>query len=287
MLKRINWKGIFIGFAWLLSLSGLVLLMSFIEHKKADQQCTRIRVFIPGEQTFVNRREVDRILFSVGGELKGKYLQDINMQQLEDALKMNPYIQKAKVYADMNGVIWVRVVQREPVLRIINHRNQDFYVDADGMKIPVSPNFTARVLVANGNITEDLVSRVNGLKTPLAKDLFKTALFLQADTLWANQIEQIYVNANQEIQLVPRVGDHQIILGDAENLEEKMNKLLIFYKRAMPKIGWETYKTINLKYANQVICKRSGIMPDTLSRSIPADTLQIDTANNIRSTQHN
>jgi cell division protein FtsQ len=288
MLKRINWKAIGIGFLWVISLSGLIVLMSFIEHEKSAQQCTDVKVYIPGNQTFVNRQEIDRILWSVGGQLKGKDLTTINTQNLEDAIKMNAFIRTAKVYADMNGVIRVRIEQREPVLRVINIKNQDFYIDQDGMKIPVSPNFTAQVLVANGNITEDLESKVRGLRTPMAKDLFKLAKFIQQDTLWSEQIEQIYVNANSEIQLVPRVGDHQIIIGDADSLERKFKNLLLFYKKAMPKVGWNTYKTINVKYLNQIICKKSGIAPDTLSRAIVvADSTKTDTLKTVQATVKN
>ncbi len=288
MLKRINWKAIGIGFLWVISLSGLIVLMSFIEHEKSAQQCTDVKVYIPGNQTFVNRQEIDRILWSVGGQLKGKDLTTINTQNLEDAIKMNAFIRTAKVYADMNGVIRVRIEQREPVLRVINIKNQDFYIDQDGMKIPVSPNFTAQVLVANGNITEDLESKVRGLRTPMAKDLFKLAKFIQQDTLWSEQIEQIYVNANSEIQLVPRVGDHQIIIGDADSLERKFKNLLLFYKKAMPKVGWNTYKTINVKYLNQIICKKSGIAPDTLSRAIVlADSTKKDTLKTVQATVKN
>jgi cell division protein FtsQ len=227
-------------------------------------------------------------LWSVGGQLKGKDLTTINTQNLEDAIKMNAFIRTAKVYADMNGVIRVRIEQREPVLRVINIKNQDFYIDQDGMKIPVSPNFTAQVLVANGNITEDLESKVRGLRTPMAKDLFKLAKFIQQDTLWSEQIEQIYVNANSEIQLVPRVGDHQIIIGDADSLERKFKNLLLFYKKAMPKVGWNTYKTINVKYLNQIICKKSGIAPDTLSRAIVvADSTKTDTLKTVQATVKN
>lgn len=265
MIKRINWKAIFTGFAWALSLTGLVLLMSFIEAEKSSQKCVGVKVFIPGYQNFVSRQEVDRLLLNAGGKLVGQELNSINTQLLEDGLESNPFIEAAKVYADMNGTVWVRIKQREPVLRIFNVKNQDFYIDQHGLKIPVSPNFTAQVLVATGNITEDLGGRVGGLKTALAKDLFKLALFISKDTLWSDQIEQIYVNANSEIQLVPRIGDHQIILGTADSLESKFQNLLIFYKEAMPKIGWNTYKTLNLKYANQVICKRSGIALDTLA----------------------
>jgi cell division protein FtsQ len=84
------------------------------------------------------------------------------------------------------------------------------------------------------------------------------AQFIKADTLWDNQIEQLYVDTKGDIEMVPRVGDHKIILGDADSLQTKFRNLLIFYKKAMPKVGWGTYKTINLKYANQVVCEKNN-----------------------------
>ena len=276
MIKRIPWKAILTGFIWTVCLAGLVVLMSFIEHKKQEVSCVALKVFIPGEQSFVTRKEVERIISGVHGDIKGKALNTINSQDLEDALKANPFITRAKVYADMNGVVWVRIEQREPLLRIFNLKNQDYYVDKNGYKIPVSPNFTAQVVVATGNIGEDLEAHVAKLKTTMGKELFKVAQYLAKDTLWSKQIEQLYVNADSEIQLVPRVGDQQIIIGTSDSLETKLNKLLVFYKQAMPKLGWNTYKTINLKYSKQIICTKSG-----LSASIPhltTDTLKIDSA---------
>jgi cell division protein FtsQ len=52
------------------------------------------------------------------------------------------------------------------------------------------------------------------------------------------------------------VGNHKIILGDCSDLEQKFKKLFAFYKDGLNKIGWNTYKTINLKYKNQVVCTR-------------------------------
>ena len=276
MIKRIPWKAILTGFTWTVCLAGLVVLMSFIEHKKQEVSCVGLKVFIPGEQSFVTRKEVERIISGVNGAIKGKALNSINSQALEDALKSNPFIKQAKVYADMNGVVWVRIEQREPLLRIFNLKNQDYYVDKNGYKIPVSPNFTAQVVVATGNIGEDLEARVALLKTPIGKELFKVAQYLAKDTLWNKQIEQLYVNADFDIQLVPRVGDQQIIIGTADSLETKLNKLLVFYKQAMPKLGWNTYKTINLKYSKQIICTKSGMSASI--QDVPADTVKIDSA---------
>ncbi|WP_235524156.1 cell division protein FtsQ [Pedobacter sp. Hv1] len=256
MLRRINWKAIFKGFAWLVCLAGVVVLMSFISIKKKEVKCTKVEILIPGADNFIEREEVDLILKESQGVLVGRNLERINIHQIEKSLKANPYIAFAKVYADMDGIVHIEVKQRQPVLRILNAAGQDFYIDSNGLKMPMSPNFTANVLVATGNILEAFRGKVDTLLTPLAADLYKTALFMKKDTLWNAQIEQVFVNDKQDIELIPRVGNQRIILGNADSLETKMNNLLAFYKQAMPLVGWNAYKTINLKYTNQIVCEK-------------------------------
>lgn len=257
MLKRINWKAILYGFLWLVSLSGLVMLMSFIEIKKDKLKCRDVKVILPGRYNFVERDEIDRILLESGGILVGKGLHEINIHKLENRLKANPFIEYAKVYADMDGIVHVQIRQREPVLRVINMANLHFYIDGKGLKMPVSDNYTAKVLVVNGFIDEDFTGKVDTPQSKLIKDLYRAALFIKADTLWDNQIEQLFVDLNGDIEMVPRVGDHKIILGDADSLQTKFRNLFFFYKKAIPKMGWDTYKTINLKYANQIVCEKN------------------------------
>jgi cell division protein FtsQ len=286
MLKRINWKAIGYTFIWLVCLSGLVVLMSFIEGKKQAVVCTQVKVLIPGNRSFIERKEVDNIVATSEGQLVGRELKSINIHRLENALRANPFIEFAKVYADMDGVIRIQIRQREPIVRVINSASQDYYIDRNGLKIPVSPNFTARVLVANGNILEGFAGDVDTLSTKLAKDIFKTALYIAQDTLWNEQIEQLFVNAKSDIEMIPRVGNQKIILGNADSLETKFGNLLAFYKKAMPKVGWDTYKTINIKYANQVVCEKNIIdsnklakpaaVPDSLAKK-EINTLTTDT----------
>ena len=257
MLNRINWKSVFKCFAWMICLSGVVVLMSFVDRKKHTVTCTNIKILIPGADNFIEREEIDAILKQSQGQLIGRQLEGINLQEIEKKMKANPYIAMATVYADMDGVIHVEVKQRQPILRVINSGGQDYYIDSDGLKMPVSPNFTANVLAANGNILEHFGGKVDTLITKLAVDLYTTAAFIKRDTLWDAQIEQLYVNEKKEIELIPRVGNQRIILGSADSLDVKMRNLLAFYKQAMPKVGWDTYKTINIKYTNQVVCEKS------------------------------
>ncbi len=289
MFKRINWSVVLRSFAWLLSLGGLVTLMSFIEVKKAETTCTKIQVVLPGNQFFIERAEIDEILKEKNGLLVGRRMNGINIQDLEDRLKANPFIEYAKVYIDMNGVIHTDVRQRVPVLRMLNMAGQDFYIDRNGLKVPLSDHFTARVLVANGQITEGFSGKIDTLRTQVGRDLFLTAKYITADSLWNDQIVQVYVNADKDMELVPRVGDQQIIFGKGDLIEEKFRNLLVFYKQAIPRVGWNAYKSVNLKFKNQIVCERSD---STLVKkkevkiekdSIVKDTAKIqDTIKNIR-----
>ncbi|MGV3704235.1 MAG: cell division protein FtsQ [Arcticibacter sp.] len=257
MLKRIAWKRILYVFAWLVSIGGLVTLMSFIEGKKSHLKFKDIKVIIPGTAGFIDRNEVNRIIQNHSGLIIGKYFHEVNLHELESEFKRNSYIRDAKVYADMDGTVHIMVMQSDPLLRIITLTNQDFYIDRFGNKLPTSKDYTPHVLVANGYIMENYTKKEDSLRTKVVRDLYKTALYVEKDSLWRDQFEQLYVNAQRDIEIVPRVGNQKIILGDADSLEVRLRNLKAFYKRAMPVVGWNAYKTINIKYTNQIICERN------------------------------
>jgi cell division protein FtsQ len=260
MFNKRVWKYVLISLAWGISLGGLVVLMGFIEQKKSEVICKDVKIYIPGSQYFIDRDEVDNILQIHSHALIGRRMENINIHELESKLKANPFIEFAKVYADMDGVINVEISQRQPILRIMNRFDQDFYVDQHGLKIPLSANFTARVIVANGYIDELFANVVDTMHTPLAMELFKTANYIRKDSLWDAQIAELYVNKDHEIELIPRVGNNRILLGNADSLAAKFGNLLAFYKKALPVAGWDAYKMINIKYANQVIGVRNEAM---------------------------
>lgn len=274
MFKRSTWKYVLIAFGWLVALGGVVVLMGFISEKKAGVICKAVKVYIPGNEYFIDKQEIDNIVNEKA--LVGQNLEAINIHSLESRLKANPFVQSARVYEDMDGEIEVEISQRQPILRILNRNNQDYYVDEHGLKIPLSQNFTAMVLVANGFIEEPFGGQVDTLHTSLAKAIYKTADYIRKDSLWAAQIAEIYVNQQQEIELIPRVGSQRILLGDADSLDNKFRNLYIFYKKALPQAGWGTYKAINIKYANQVVGVRNQLTKkDSLAAKAKRDSLQM------------
>ncbi|MFB9843258.1 cell division protein FtsQ/DivIB [Mucilaginibacter ginsenosidivorans] len=276
MFKKRIWRHILIGSAWVITLGGLVVLMSFIEFKKAGVVCKDVKVYIPGNQYFIDREEVDNILKIHRHKLVGRKMDEIDIHDLEEKLKANPFIESAMVYADMDGVIRVKISQRQPVVRVMNQFDQNFYIDQNGLKIPLSDNFTARVIAANGYIDEIFGKKVDTLHTDIARQILKAANFISRDSLWSAQVAQIYVNQNHEIELIPRVGTNRIMLGNADSLESKFANLYTFYKKAIPQVGWDRYKTINIKYANEVVgVKSDNFKKDSLKAVARADSMKL------------
>ena len=64
------------------------------------------------------------------------------------------------------------------------------------------------------------------------------------------------MNEDEEMELVPRVGNHTILFGDEKEMDEKFSKLFLFYKEGLSKQGWNKYNVINLKYKDQVVCTK-------------------------------
>lgn len=256
-LRNIRWRKVIYLFTWGVSLIGFFVLMGFIGAKKSSMTCKELKIVVPGSQAFVSQDDVFKMIDENEGPLIGRSMKELPIHEIENKLKENPFIQKVRVFVEMDGTAQVKIEQREAVIRVINNMDNDFYVDRAGVKFPISKLYAPHIIVANGNIGEQFVGVKDTMQTMLLKDLYKVARFLQADSLWNSQVEQLYVNEERDIEIVPRVGNQRIILGNADSLEGKFDKLLIFYKEIVPKAGWGNYKTVNLKFANQLVCEKA------------------------------
>ncbi len=242
---------------WVLLVSGLIVSLAFINKEVDDIHCSKISLTLSpkNELLFIDRETVLKTIRSDGNEklILEKKIADLNIPNLEKKLLNNKMIFKAEVFTDLNGVININIQQREPILRILKTDGTGFYIDKNGLKMPLSERFTARVLIATGNIFENY-SGSDSIQSFVCSELYKIATHVDKDAFWKAQIEQIFVTAESEIVLIPKVGDHQIVFGDTQNMEDKFNKLMLFYKEGLSKVGWNKYKTINLSYKDQIVC---------------------------------
>ena len=88
--------------------------------------------------------------------------------------------------------------------------------------------------------------------------MFDFVTFLEDNTFWNAQIEQIFIRDDLKIELVPRVGEAIILLGTLDNYQSKLEKLRKLYVNGFNVVGWNKYKLIDLQYKDQVVCSKVG-----------------------------
>jgi len=86
--------------------------------------------------------------------------------------------------------------------------------------------------------------------------LLQLATFLDNQEKYGCLIDQVFIERDRDVMMVPKLGNHVVELGHVENLDEKFSNLLTFYRKGMPRAGWNTYSRISLKYHNQVVCTK-------------------------------
>lgn len=246
----------------------ITVTLGFIAERQQRLVCNAVEVHVVDSlrNAFVLKKSIMNLLQQKGINLIGKNFKQINLENLEILINSYPPVDKADVYKTSDGRIVIDIHQRNPILRIIDMSNDSYYLDEKGFLMKLSGNYASNVIIANGNIHTGvpinnsvnvlaLEEKAHGKRVVLA-ELYKVAKFITNDKFWNAQIEQIFVNASGDFELIPRVGAHVIIFGDDNDCEEKFSNLMSFYKNGLPAAGWNTYATINLKYKGQVICTK-------------------------------
>ena len=101
-----------------------------------------------------------------------------------------------------------------------------------------------------------LVRVINNRGQDSAGELLEVVRVIDRSEFWKAQVEQINVTKDGQIELVPRVGDHLLILGTAQDVENKLQRLMNFYEKGLDNVGWNKYRSISVAYENQVVCKK-------------------------------
>lgn len=194
---------------------------------------------------------VDSIL-KVVPRLQALLVKDVDCDVVAEAAAHVPYLKDVTSSVSVSGKVVIRATQRRPVARLF-YAGKELYFDAEGGIMPVSKKGDCDVLVAGGNFTEPL--RADSLNSQMTA-LLTLARFLDEEHKYNGLIDQIFIGTDGNIVMVPKLGDQIIELGAAEDLEEKFANLMTFYRKGMPRAGWDTYSKISLKFHNQVVCTK-------------------------------
>ena len=278
--EKFKIKKILIVTGWISVIAGLFTSLAFVNRQEQIIKSKGIKIEIEeaNNNLFVDPIDIKEFLNSRNDFSENRKLSEIDINKIEKSLLTHPAILSAQVSLSIDGILKITTKQREPLIRVFNLSGESFYLDKNANLMPLSENYTARVPVANGFIWETLDSykkynyndvyknkQLNSLFT--LDDLFQISNFISKDTLLNSLVQQIYINQKKEFEFLPAIGEQKIIFGKCENIENKFEKLKVFYKEGLNSIdGWNDYTLIDLRFEGQVVCKKK--YPESLDKKL-------------------
>lgn len=239
---------IWLSVVMLLIIAYLCTAFTFFNKKPVGVVCNSIEVATK-DTTFSDLftpRSVTDILKLKKLNPIGKDIDSVSTLLLERELNQNPLIDNVECYKTPSGKIRIEISQKTPVLRVLNGYGENFLVDDKGSIMPQVASNAFHLPIVTGHAT----------KAFCASKLYELGVFLQQDAFWKAQVEQINVMNDNNIEIVPRVGNHIIYLGQLDDYERKLQRVEKFYTKALNKIGWNKYERINVELSNQIICTK-------------------------------
>lgn len=252
-MKKLN-KNRIKTFAWLVLLSaltGVTLMAARFQATAVIKGVEAEVILLEKGNNLIQPEDFVRMVAKKFGPMTGLPIDMVDMRSVEDFLLTNPYVKQADVFLGSSGNLILNLHQRMPLMRVVDNSGRHWYIDTDTVRMPVSSQFTARVPLVNGDfpVTSDV------RQWPV-DELFQISLVLQDDEFMGSLIDQIYVEAPDKIWLVPRLGPSRILIGNTERLEDKVEGIEKFYRKALPSAGWDTYSYIDMRFAGQVVAKK-------------------------------
>lgn len=233
----------------LLAIAGyLVVAVWKFASQSEDRICEGVNVEILDSiaDGFITESFIRSLLTRNNISPEGMRMSEINLEQIEELMLGESHIESANCFYNAAGVLCIKVVPQRPVLHVISQNGDDYYLSSTGLTMPTA-SFNVNLCVATGRISKQFAS----------ERLLEMALFIHDNLFWREQIEQIHVLSPERIVLYPRVGQHVIELGSIDGFQEKLDRLRIFYRKGLERVGWNKYSAISLAYDGQIVCTKA------------------------------
>jgi len=236
---------------------GLVVFLLYCVKVRLDSQIAEVRISIAkaeDQKALISGKEIRKELKDyLGYDISMANARELDLFKLEAALQNDSRINRAEIFLDKHNILHVNVKQKKPIVRIEVTGGEDYYLDYDGSRIPITES--VRVPVVTGVINKYTPDFQNK-KNHNLNDVLAVARKVYDNEFMTSLVDQIDVDANNEIILVPKLGRGKIQLGQITDLDEKIYKLKVYYANGLKNIGINKFDELDLRYKNQVIPRK-------------------------------
>lgn len=244
---RISLSGIFmLAFA-----AGMGVLLHIVAENRHSIACSGIKIDIAGSGAFVTEESLQKDIDSFYGIYVGQRIEEVRTAEIEKMISLKPAVQNCEVWVTDDGLLHVQVCEREPVLRF-DFKGKSTFVDRTGMLFPPEGNKSDSLQVLSISCDP-----ARGVDSKWLEDLLAVAEKVARSGSWSEIIDGYIIESNGDLVLLASSGE-RLIYGNFSRMEEKFDAMERYFTQIAPKHADSPYKSVNVKYKGQIICRKDS-----------------------------
>lgn len=236
---------------WIIMPVYIGVSLFFSSRKNSEEIVSTIKIHNHSKVKIIEDQVLVNIILKNYPNIIGEKLNKINLHNIEKLISQHPAINESEVYtyqsesrALKGKTINIDIIENKPIARLFSNQF-NAYINYDGKLIPKSINPT-RLIVFTGSINNQIITNY----------LVEFAQTVYKDKFLNSLIEQVDITNNNEVKIYTKFSDQVVFFGKLESLKSKLYKLKEFYLTSLKNKNFAKYKSINLKFKNQVVCSK-------------------------------
>lgn len=273
-----DWKNILVKILWSIAGVALIVLFTYAWQDKTQKKCTGVQIELVGDNTailFMDEMEIKALLADQGVKA-GVPIIGLNLIKIEQSLSNIKWVKNAEIFIDNKQEVQVRIEQRIPVARIFTASGGSFFIDSTAKQLPLKQLTVLRLPVITGFPSDQ--EQLSKPDSALLSQVLKLAMLIRKDSFFSAQVAQVNITSSGDLEIIPALGDHLVLLGSIENVEDKLNRLYTFYKKVWIQSGINAYQVLDCRFDHQIVALKKGMQPIYFAPGVlPFANLSADT----------
>lgn len=222
--------------------------------------CRGLQVEFADSLKFVTEDDIIGFLDKQYGSYVGQPLDSVDLARIEKVLEGKGAVMNSEAWTTGDGMLHISITQRVPAIRF-QKDDLGFYADETGFIFPLHKSFAADVPLIEGNIPVTINPGFKGeLESAEEKqwviDILGLVRSLDKARNLKGRFSSVSVNKAGDIVITAVQGGEKIIFGSPRDAGAKFARLEKYYTHILPAMGEGYYKSINIKYNGQIICRK-------------------------------